>query len=708
MVSSPPSMMANDEKPAGAERQREPAEPATPAAPATPSAANAQWLRAVPWLPFAVPALFLFYVSASRVVAKVGHAGATLDDAYIHFQYARAFAEGHPMRYHAGEAASSGATSLLWPAALAPFWLLGLRDARIVWAAWALSFAALGALAYEVFQLTRRLTGPQVAAGAGAMVFASSGLVWSAASGMEVVPLAWMIARTLRVASEWVEAPAAERTIRKRRELVLLAVLLPLLRPEGSLFSLFAAVTLARFPRTTDGRERARALPALLAPLVPGLIAWLTTGTMRSSTMTVKLLAGNPYYPADVLYARIAANVRVLVGTLLNGEVWSQEFLPAHAAALWMGGLVAIVAMGAQRRVRWRAAGVLLWALAMFVPCTYDTFLWNRLRYLWPFFPGWLVGAACASELLSELLAAVRARWKLTAPIFAGVFVGALAVHMDFALDDVAESASGIDRQQAELGRWAKRALPASARVGVNDTGAIAYFGERATFDVVGLTTPEEARYWVAGAGSRLEHYEVLARTTPARLPTHYVVYPEWMACDAVLGRFLTEAVVRDATILGGQSMRAFEADYSRLGTGELPWSLPGEPLDTLDVADLESEAAHGYALLGAAAGEQIARLGEAPDERAIVDGGRTRRTVERFVLRVPAAATALVARVESDIPARAKVAFDGSPAGALDVPGEGWSEVRLELPAAARGRDRVDVTLTSDVALTVFHYWVM
>jgi hypothetical protein len=671
------------------------------------------WRRAIPSLvfaPYAFGAVLLFWTTATRVVARVGHAAATLDDAYIHFQYARAFAEGHPLRYQAGEAASSGATSLLWPAVLAPFWLVGLRDSKLVWVAWILSFAALGALAYEVFQLARRLTGPQVAAGAGAMVFASSGLVWSAASGMEVVPFAWMIARTLRLASEWAEALPAARTVRARRELVLFACALPLLRPEGALFSVFAGATLALFPRAPSRTERSKALPALLAPLVPGLIAWLATGSVRSSTMTVKLLVGNPYYPAHALFTVVARNTRVLVGTLLNGEVWSQEFLPAHAAPLWMGGLFAIVAMGVQRRVRWRAAGVLLFALAMFVPCTYDTFLWNRLRYLWPFFPGWLIGAACAAELASDLLAAVRPRWKVAAPILVGAIAGALAVHLDFAIDDVAESASGIDRQQSELGRWVKRTLPADARVGVNDTGAIAYFGERRTFDVVGLTTPEEARYWVAGAGSRLEHYEVLARTAPARLPTHFVVYPEWMACEAVLGEFLTEAVVRDATILGGQSMRAFVADYSRLGSGERPWSSPGEPLDALDVADLESEAAHGYALLGAAAGEQIARAGEAPDDRPIVDGGRTRRKMERFTLKIPASATALVARMESDLPARARVVFDGEGGGTLDVPGEGWSELRLALPAAVRGgaRDKVDVEITSDLPLTVFHYWVM
>src|SRR5207237_2373235 len=121
-------------------------------------------------------------------------------------------------------------------------------------------------------------------------------------------------------------------------------------------------------------------------------------------------------------------------------------------------------------------------------------------------------------------------RARGVAGLVAGAFVGLFLSRMDWTLDDVAQSASGIDRQQVALGRWAKDALPASARIGVNDTGAIAYFGERATFDVVGLTSRDEGRYWVAGAGSRLEHYERLRAADPAALPTHFIVYPEWFA----------------------------------------------------------------------------------------------------------------------------------------------------------------------------------
>ena len=104
------------------------------------------------------------------------------------------------------------------------------------------------------------------------------------------------------------------------------------------------------------------------------------------------------------------------------------------------------------------------------------------------------------------------------------------------------------------------------------------------------------------------------------------------MSCDAVLGKPLHEAVVTDSTILGGQVMRAYEARYDHLGSGELPWTEHGAIVDTLDVADLESEAEHRYELLGARDGEQIAEEGNAPDGRVVVDGGRTHRVRERFV----------------------------------------------------------------------------
>src|SRR6185312_9307823 len=112
-----------------------------------------------PYVPLVVVTALLARASIHAVLHKLGHPAAALDDAYIHFQYARAIAEGHPMRFDAGEPVTSGATSMLWPALLAPFYLLGLHGEAILWPAWILSFLALGALAWEAAQITERLAG---------------------------------------------------------------------------------------------------------------------------------------------------------------------------------------------------------------------------------------------------------------------------------------------------------------------------------------------------------------------------------------------------------------------------------------------------------------------------------------------------------------------------------------------------------------------
>ena len=179
--------------------------------------AGARLRRALRWAPLVLATALLATRAIGGVLDKLGHPGAALDDAYIHFQYARAFAEGHPLRFQAGEPISTGATSFLWPILLAPFYALGFRGESILWPAWLLAFFALGALAHEAYALAKPLAGRAAAIGAGAMVLAFGGLAWGAASGMEVVPFAWLIAFATRRACEWAGAPRDEDPARAAR-----------------------------------------------------------------------------------------------------------------------------------------------------------------------------------------------------------------------------------------------------------------------------------------------------------------------------------------------------------------------------------------------------------------------------------------------------------------------------------------------------------
>ncbi|HVU04634.1 MAG TPA: hypothetical protein VHE30_22905 [Polyangiaceae bacterium] len=661
----------------------------------SPPPTNRSLLRFSPlWLVTAC----LAYATLRTLVSKVGGPGAPLDDSYIHLQYARAIAEGHPFRYTAGAAPTPGATSLLWPLVLAPFHVLGLHEDRLLYATWLLGFVSLGLLSLEVTRLANGLVRRSAAIGAGAMTLAFGGYTWFAASGMEVVPFAWALTLATRRAAEWAEAPEPASR-REAVELVCLSALCPALRPEGAVVSAVIAAVIAWFPR---GRRPFAAL-ALLSPALPPLVSLLATGQAVPSTAFAKWLVLNPYYGNGLFAAAVRDNVRLFFDTLLDGKSWTSVFLPSGGRLPLALGIPAIMVAGSRRGRIPRALVTTALALAILCPTTYETFLVNRVRYIWPFFGAWFIGLAALADSLGEAIDAglekVGAR-PLDTPAWAcfGV-VGLLASKLPYTMEDLGDSARAVSLQQVSLARWAKTALPPEARVGVNDTGAMAYLGGHRTFDVVGLTTFGEARYWIAGAGSRFEHYERLDRSL---LPTHFVVYPGWFSLDPLLGEELTSRTVSH-TILGGTTMEAHVADYSLLRSAETPVDVvtSGRKVaDVLDVADLESEAAHDYRLLDATQARDV--LVEELDH---ADGARTERTREHFRLRLVPGGF-VVARVGAKTPTRIAFFRDGRLLGRADVEEDAWEELRLDVPRTVPdGTATVDV-VAEGAAFDALHYW--
>ncbi len=649
------------------------------------------------WLSVTLATLELARRTVSGVLAQTGGIPAVpLDDAFIHFQFAKSYALLEPLVYSPGDRPVGGATSLLWPLVLAPGWLLGLREEQLIWAAWGLGFLSLGLLAHETRRLAERLVAWPLALVAGALTLGFGGSVWGAGSGMEGIPFAWLLVRSARRASEWVEAPGQAGERRWRRwELLALAVLTPAMRPEGALASLLIAGALALRPRAGT---RWLALPALGAAFTPQLLYLLLTGRPTSTTLSVKWLFASPY--AWQAPQQLVANVRLLFGTLLDGKVWSAIFLPPGSAPVATLGLVALLVSLREPRHRFRRGAALVIALGVLIPATYDSFLWNRLRYLWPFAAGWFIGLMVLAQELGAWLSSLwRPLGWVPGLASLGVVVK-LTQLLPLTFHDLAESSDAIRRQQVSLGHWARAHLPEDARIGVSDTGAIGYLSERRTFDVVGLTTRDEARYWAAGAGSRFEHYE---RLTPAERPTHFILYPHWFACPPLLGAPLTSRTVLGATILGGETMVANVADWSVLGSGERPLEEPAATLlDRLDVADLVSEAEHGYVLGQATQAQNTLR--ESDDGRA--DGFRDGRSSEHFSLEVAPGAI-WVLRVGAAQPLRLDLSVDGVPAGSVELDASPWQERRLELgPHTPAGRRPVQVRSADGRPYAAGHYW--
>jgi hypothetical protein len=335
-------------------------------------------------------------------------------------------------------------------------------------------------------------------------------------------------------------------------------------------------------------------------------------------------------------------------------------------------------------------------AFGMFVPTTYDSFLWNRLRYLWPFMAAWFVGVAALAELAGMLAARLGASERLRL-LVSGLAVGGLVSRLGWTLEDLGTSANAIRLQQASLGRWAATALPQDALIGVNDTGAIAYFSQRRTFDVCGLTTAGEARYWVAGAGSRFEHYE---RLGASRLPTHFIVYPNWFAIPALLGDYQTERSVPGATILGGETMVAHVATYRALGSGARPEDESCGVLDEVDVADLESEAAHAYDVLGGTSATNLV-----VEARGAADGGRSERTLERFELAVVPGGR-FVTRVDAGEATELELRVGAQKLERRAARNGGWQEVAWTLPPnLSKGRVPMELRANGK-SFTALHHW--
>ncbi|MFN7147194.1 MAG: hypothetical protein ACK4YP_25730, partial [Myxococcota bacterium] len=141
-------------------------------------------------------ALCVVYTSVSMRL-NGGELSPPLDDAFIHFQYARRMAEGAPFSYQAGDGFSSGATSLIWPAVLAVGWRLGFQDVSLyVWTL-LLNTVLLAAAGTFTYRWLGRVADERTALFGTVLLVTTGPLVWAAFSGMEVLLFATAMAAVL-------------------------------------------------------------------------------------------------------------------------------------------------------------------------------------------------------------------------------------------------------------------------------------------------------------------------------------------------------------------------------------------------------------------------------------------------------------------------------------------------------------------------------
>jgi len=204
-----------------------------------------------------------------------------------------------------------------------------------------------------------------------------------------------------------------------------------------------------------------------------------------------------------------------------------------------------------------------------------------------------------------------------------------------------AQGAADTNAQAVAVGEYLHRKLP-GARVIVHDAGAIAYYGDGEVYDIIGLVSDEPLGVAGHGPGARFELLERLAE----RGYSHFAVYPGWLGTTEFFGDDLYHTPLprrfEPRRLVGDADLQVIAARWDHAGTGDRPlrdhtgWAI----VDRIDVADLESEAAHGWsgALGPRRFGDPTARWSfvarEAGAHGLVLDGGRTiRGGGERFTI---------------------------------------------------------------------------
>lgn len=662
-----------------------------------------------------------------------------LDDAYIHFQYARSIVEGHRFSYNPDQPPTTGATSLLYPPLLAMGYVVGWQGESLAW--WALAIGILSWLgsAWMVYRIAASNGGPYaIYIGiAIAIAFILSGsLGFAFMSGMETGLFIFTCLLTL-----WHVVRNDVRTA------MIGGALAALVRPEGLVIGGVAALYLAiknmRALRTSMRGAVWYPLP-FVAALVQPILNYSLSGSLTASGMQAKSLL-----------FKVPLDVGDLVrGVLTNAaQIWQQMIMQNEyrTTILTLAALMTII-FGVQNAIRTRrlntAVLVFVWLLGLtFAIATLETAFWQFRRYQQPMiallFPlaAWPVAALLRPVQNPQAQSGGRAS---SSALMRLAVLGGVALLMADSIrslntfvENYAANVREVANSQMPMARYAST-LPPEAVIGVHDIGMMRYLGGRTTYDVIGLTTPGAALAWRNGPGAA---YEQMRHSTWR--PDYFAIYPDalgltYFADTSLFGEKLAEFPstkpaqnVASATDSGQNVYRAdwlytnYAAQVLQPTTQQAIAQF--DRLDTLNVAWLDDEKSHRYRWWQADNRPGFAsevyemdyqNCGPVDDINTgcrVLDGGRLITGGEEFTVTSRQGQDLLwVMRVHPRSAATLNLFANGTPVGTRVIPAipGRWLEIVSVIPgkyiAPLQTTLRIEVTITDPAGghYMPYYYW--
>jgi hypothetical protein len=666
----------------------------------------------------ATPYLHIAFTTAkSRSVAP-------LDDAYITFQYARQIANGHLYNYNTGDPPTTGMTSMLYGFLVALLYWIGFTGESLAGVTVTLGIVWLVINTWLTYCLTWHLIPEQRyrqkwALAAALLVLLSGAAQWSFFNGMET-GLFTMV--TLAALNAFVANKPGWCTV--------WLSIAGMTRPEGLLLT--GAILFSTIAEDILHRRQPRWRQILLISLaiVPGFLPsaanWVVTGSPSATGFQAKAWLYNvPAYPKEILHSMILAYRDILLGSFLGWNSPVPAFTPPGLLILM---ILAWFFFGWEQR--WKKLLVTgLWFFgAALANAALITSSWHVGRYQVPLIP---LAFSIAISGLAAPEQRTHRRWQRIAAVICTFYLIGASIH---ALPDFIalyhRSTRTTVNQQLVLADWMREHLPSQARVGVHDTGSLRYVGERPTYDLVGLTTPDAAEAWRHGAGSVYE----LMENSPMR-PDYFAIYPDafsipYLANTDLFAEELLLVNVPYAYIASAEPVQGiWKADWSLANSGTVPHQpdirarTPTLTLvDTLDVADLDNEATHnvhwwqdhlrpGFPTEVHQMRYRVDPTQEVLDGGRLLNGGLTFQTASQ-----PGQSLWLIARLHAHEGGAVFVKADGETVGHWAYPqiaGE-WLETMFRIPAEFITGTQTDITLDVDANAAGFvHYapyylWIM
>ncbi|MEA3376851.1 MAG: hypothetical protein U9R72_11725 [Chloroflexota bacterium] len=466
--------------------------------------------------------------------------GVPLDDAWIHFQFARNLARGAGFAFNPGQP-TAGSTAPLWSLLLAGVYALG---GRFPLAGQLLSSASFLFALGTTYGLTKQLTRRRWTAWlAGAVVAVNGRMVWAGLSALETC---LFTALTLVALSSHL---ADRRGGRYRLRTAALFGLAALLRPEGYLLFALAVVDVvlaalaSPSPASRLASRAAGLVPAvaLFAALVlPYLLFSLrSAGHLLPNTFSAKATFN---FRPSLDFLSLASRYLVLDNPLL---------LPFFI--LGVGVLLG------------RARLLSAWTVGL--PLAYaflHAILYQHGRYLIPLIPcnatAGLVGLLEAGKL------ARRRGWRwpgserLLTALVALLVVGGTAWRLPTMARQFAWNVENINEMHVAIGRWVTENTPPDALLALNDIGAIAYVSRREVIDLAGLVTPEVTPM-LRGPDTTRRLIDYMA----AHEVDYVIIFPDWFPDLAARDDVLTpvhSVTVERRTITGRRTMVVYRAHW--------------------------------------------------------------------------------------------------------------------------------------------------